>query len=51
LPLLCPPERAGVERLLSFAPAVGYGSIAASGLKTLNDCSQSDPAFGARPQQ
>ncbi len=27
------------------------GSIAASGLKTLNDCSQSDPAFGARPQQ
>jgi hypothetical protein len=27
------------------------GSIAASGLKNLNDCSQSDPAFGARPQQ
>jgi hypothetical protein len=28
-----------------------FGSIAASGLKNLNDCSQSDPAFGARPQQ
>jgi hypothetical protein len=27
------------------------GSIVASGLKTLNDCSQSDPAFAARPQQ
>jgi len=25
--------------------------IAASGLRNLNDCSQSDPAFGARPQQ
>jgi len=29
----------------------GLGSIAASGLKNLNDCSQSDPAFGAWPQQ
>jgi hypothetical protein len=29
----------------------GLGSIAASGLKNLNDCSQSDPAFGARTQQ
>jgi len=27
------------------------GSIAASGLKNLNDGSQSGPAFGARPQQ
>jgi len=29
----------------------GFGSIAASGLRNLNDCSRSDPAFGARPQQ
>jgi len=29
----------------------GLGSIAASGLRNLNDCSRSDPAFGARPQQ
>jgi hypothetical protein len=27
------------------------GSIATSGLRNLNDCSRSDPAFGARPQQ
>jgi len=30
---------------------VRIGSITASGLRNLNDCSQSDPAFGARPQQ
>jgi len=30
---------------------VSSGSIAASGLKNLNDGSQSGPAFGARPQQ
>jgi hypothetical protein len=30
---------------------VRSGSIAASGLRNLNDCSRSDPAFGARPQQ
>jgi hypothetical protein len=32
-------------------PNVGIGSVAASGLRNLNDCFQSDPAGGARPRR
>ena len=38
------PLSSNIERLLSFVPVVGFGSIAASGLKNLSGCSQSGPA-------
>ena len=37
-----------VEHPLSNASFVRFGSVAASGLKNLNDCFQSDPAVDAR---
>jgi hypothetical protein len=53
------PASSRLERQLYFVTRqlaggwlkVWIGSIAASGLRNLNDCSRSDPAFGARPQQ
>jgi hypothetical protein len=45
------PLNSNVERQLFNSSYFRLGSIAASGLKNLNDCSPSDPTFGARPQQ
>jgi len=45
----CQPVNPGAGRLLSWAPTGAYGSVTASGPRTLNDTIQSDPAVDARP--